>query len=368
MGATLFASLFIISVATAKNGEVLSPTRLLTKENQTHAIAQDFINKKNELEAADLKSRQVMATIYKINQRMKFMSKKRDSLNNKMIDAEGGVRSLARSILEVESKIAKQREQLRGRLKMIYMMGDDGVAKIIFSSLSAQDLDQSLKYLKLISDNDYRLIKSYEKNKFVLSQAHDKLKIEVKKMIGIKEKLKNQEMLLNRDQMAKTHILRALKTEREGVLQSLTAIRNEADKKNLHNFLDLSFYEKKGHLQEPVSGRLVTDFSMIESEEFRYRLSHKGFRYKTAPESAVRAVFTGNISFVGAINGYGQTIVIDHSDHYYSVYANASRVLVREGQSVKTNDIIAKTEDSLYFEIRHFSDAIDPKPWLQQTQ
>lgn len=331
-------------------------------------IEVEFHDKKNKLESTDLKSREVMSTIYTINQRMKGMSKKRDTLNNKMMGIEGNVKSTARSISEIEDKIAIQRRQLKNRLKVIYMMGDDGAAKIIFSSLSAQDIDQSLKYLKLISDNDYRLIKSYEQNKVLLAEKRDRLKSEVKRMVVVKEKLKNQESQLNRDQETKTRMLRNLKLERESMLQSLNAIRKKASEEEMRGFLSMSFYEKRGHLLPPVVGELVTDFSMIESKEFRYKLSHKGFRYSVVRPSDVRTVFDGLVSFVGAITGYGQTIIVDHSDHYYSVYANTEQVRVKAGQAVKTSEIIAKAEESLYFEIRHFSDAIDPKPWLQRTQ
>lgn len=355
MSLLYFATLFISIVSSASDRAVL-PEALVLNEIK---------NKKIKLESADLKSREVMATIYTINQRMKNMSKKRDSLNNKMIAAQGNVKSLARSIIDVEGKITKQRELLQRRLKAIYMMGDEGAAKIIFSSLSAQDFDQSLKYLKLISDNDYRLIKSYSENRMVLNKKRDRLKSEVKNMTAIKAKLNHQESQLNRDQEAKSNMLRSLKLERENVLRSLSAIRHEADKKNIQDLLNVSFYEKKGRLQEPISGELMTGFSLIESEEFRYRLSHKGFRYRVLSQSDVRSVFEGLISFVGAVSGYGNTIVIDHNDHYYSVYANVDQVLVTEGQLIKENSLIAKTKESLYFEIRHFSDAIDPKPWLQ---
>lgn len=331
-------------------------------------IAVEYENAREKLVLADLQSREVMARIYEINLRMKSMSRKRDNLNNRMISVEGNVKNLARSISELESRISQQRHQLKTRLRAIYMLGEEGVARIIFSSTSPQELDQSLKYLKLISDNDYHMIKSFEKNLKTLSQKRDRLNAEVRSMLVVKEKLKAQESLLNSDQATKARILSELKSEKDKTMQKLAFIRGTAEKQNLADTLDISFYENKGKLRTPVNGDLLSDFGLIENEEFKYRLSHKGHRYKVAEYSDVRVIFNGQVSFVGAISGYGNTVIIDHGDHYYSVYADTSRPIVREGQKVKASDIVAKSTDSLYFEIRHFSDAIDPKPWLMAQQ
>ena len=59
------------------------------------------------------------------------------------------------------------------------------------------------------------------------------------------------------------------------------------------------------------------------------------------------------------MKGYGKIIIIDHGDGYQSVYAYNSLNLVKNGDYVKQNQVIAKAgkggravTPSLHFEIR----------------
>jgi murein hydrolase activator len=333
---------------------------------QTEELANKFLNEKLKMLSVDEKSREIMSSLYQINLRMKHMSKKRDILSNKYIDSEGNVRNLAKNIVKIEDKIKEQRHRLAKRMRAIYMFGEEGVARVVFSSASTQDLDQSLKYLKLISDHDYALIKSFERNLKIYKIKREKLNATVRQLAKIKIDLKNEEQRLANDQNQKADILNNLKSAREKSLSKIQIIRKAVAGTELQSLLSLGFFEQKGILRKPVTGKVEYDYGLVENERFRYRLSHKGQLYATSTGTDIAAVYDGKVSFVGEIDGYGQSLIIDHGDHYYSVYAMARNILVSEGQSVKKNDILAKAENKLYFEIRHFSDAIDPRPWFKR--
>lgn len=350
----LFLVLFML-ITNLAYGDAVEPSDL----------PQSYINEKSKVLLVDQKSREVMGTLYQINQRMKNMSKRRDIMNNKVMYIEGNVKNLARSAAELELLIKTQRQHLSKRLRAIYKLGDEGVARVIFSSASAQDLDQSLKYLKIISEYDYESIKNFEKNLLVLVKKRERLRKEVKNLIVAKERLKKQEEVLTHDQEQKSKLLDGLKSDRKKFLQNIASLRSRAEDFHIENLMDLSFFEKKGGLSSPVKGRINMDFGLIENETFQYRLSHKGLLFAVGPGSEVKSIFNGIIAFVGQVDGYGDTVVVDHGDHYYSVYARLGRVLVREGQKIIQSDVIAKSDHNLYFEIRHFSDAIDPKPWMK---
>ena len=71
---------------------------------------------------------------------------------------------------------------------------------------------------------------------------------------------------------------------------------------------------------------------------------------------------------------FGRTVILDHGDSYYSVYAFVSQLKVHEGDQVREGDVLAVSGSysplfgpGLYFEIRHFTDAIDPKPWIKDA-
>jgi len=64
--------------------------------------------------------------------------------------------------------------------------------------------------------------------------------------------------------------------------------------------------------------------------------------------------------------GYGELIIIKHSDEWLSAYAHNRRRLVGEGSRVKAGDVIAEmgrtgaSRDMLHFEIRRNGKPVDP--------
>lgn len=334
----------------------------------TEQLAESISQAKSEIAKAEETSRDVMSTLYEINQRMKAVSKRRDILNNRLLSVQGNVQTLTVSKTELEVKIALQRRLLSKRLRAMYMLGDQPVVRTLFSSTSAQDLEKSLKYLRLIAVQDYHLIKSFEHNLKALKVRKTKLDKEMAKLANLKTSIRSQEETLEKDQSSKKTILVQLRGNHEMAMKKWNGLRRQAAEQRLTELVDTTFYENKGKIASPVNAPLIKPYGLVENEEFRYRLAHKGHSYNTTTGDPVRAVFGGKIAYVGQIAGYGTTVIVDHSDHFYTVYSQNSTALVNQGTSVKQGDLIAKSGDALYFEIRHFSDAVDPEQWLTSKE
>ena len=78
-----------------------------------------------------------------------------------------------------------------------------------------------------------------------------------------------------------------------------------------------------------------------------------------------QVVYSGN-----GLRGYGQLIIIKHSDAFLSAYAHNDKLLVGEGSKVKSGQQIAAMGDSeadevmLHFEIRKGGKAVEPLQFL----
>jgi septal ring factor EnvC (AmiA/AmiB activator) len=89
--------------------------------------------------------------------------------------------------------------------------------------------------------------------------------------------------------------------------------------------------------------------------------------------AVVSSVYSGEIVAAQKLSGFGTVVVINHGGHYYSINGGLSRVEVNLGETITAERVIGSTGAShylygkgLYFEIRHFSDPLDPSDWLQQ--
>ncbi|HZX81051.1 MAG TPA: peptidoglycan DD-metalloendopeptidase family protein, partial [Lysobacter sp.] len=85
----------------------------------------------------------------------------------------------------------------------------------------------------------------------------------------------------------------------------------------------------------------------------------------------VRAAADGTVVYSGAgLVGYGELVIIKHSDQWLSAYGHNRKRLVNEGQLVKAGQTIAEMghsgapRDMLHFEIRYTGKPVDPLLYL----
>src|SRR5690606_18323089 len=110
------------------------------------------------------------------------------------------------------------------------------------------------------------------------------------------------------EQKSKSELLNKLKADRRHTVKELKGIRKIAKKYNFSEQLDTSFFEFKGSLLFPVTGRVVKYFGLFEDEEFHYRLAHKGLLFQVSPKTKVRSIHEGKVAFAAEISGHGRTL------------------------------------------------------------
>lgn len=114
----------------------------------------------------------------------------------------------------------------------------------------------------------------------------------------------------------------------------------------------------------PAEGPLVGRFSSNGS-------LNKGIDIGGQLGQPVVAASDGSVVYAGGgLRGYGELIIIKHSDIYVSAYGHNRRLLVREGQQVKAGQTIAEMGSTgtdrvkLHFEIRRQGKPVDPLQYL----
>ncbi|MGH6990365.1 MAG: murein hydrolase activator EnvC family protein, partial [Stellaceae bacterium] len=125
------------------------------------------------------------------------------------------------------------------------------------------------------------------------------------------------------------------------------------------------FAAARGSILVPASGRLVEHFGKAG----KYGIAAKGLTYVTRPGAQVVAPYDGKILFAGPFHGYGQILIIAHSDGYDSLLAGLARVDVAIGQWLVAGEPVGtmpknEMKPRLYLELRHGGRPINPLPWL----
>lgn len=125
------------------------------------------------------------------------------------------------------------------------------------------------------------------------------------------------------------------------------------------------FGRLQGRLSRPVSGSLAGSFGQPRPNGGTWR----GMFIQTPP-AAVRSVAAGEVAYAAPLQGYGNTVIIDHGDGYLSIYTGLSSVAagtgtkVAAGQGIGQSGQVAGVGDGLYFEIRYRNQAMNPQSWV----
>lgn len=114
----------------------------------------------------------------------------------------------------------------------------------------------------------------------------------------------------------------------------------------------------------PASGKVILPYSTANG-------GNKGIDIAAARGTPVYAAGAGKVVYVGnQLRGYGNLIMIKHSEDYITAYAHNDTMLVNNGQSVKAGQKIATMGSTdaasvrLHFQIRYRATAIDPLRYL----
>jgi septal ring factor EnvC (AmiA/AmiB activator) len=93
-------------------------------------------------------------------------------------------------------------------------------------------------------------------------------------------------------------------------------------------------------------------------------MSHKGWQISVPRSMPIVATEEGSVIFSGFLPSYGKTLILDHRDHYYSIYSGLQTIKVAVGDEISRGGTLGQTETGLYFEIRHFSEPENPASWI----
>src|SRR4029077_2852002 len=117
----------------------------------------------------------------------------------------------------------------------------------------------------------------------------------------------------------------------------------------------------------PVRGKVITSYGAKTNGK-----SNDGINLAVPEGTPIKAAEDGVVTYSGnELKGYGNLVLVRHSNGYVTAYAHASELLVKRGDAIKRGQVIAKSGQSgevgspqLHFEIRKGSTPVDPLQFL----
>ena len=351
----------------------------LTKINQEIQILEAKIRQEKQKEST------LLSRLDRISWQKRLI---RNVLNRLAIQMEKTTRelsSLKDDIADLKKKLEREQEGMEQTLVALYKYGKFNFLQFLLETEDMSALFAQSKHLGLLANHQQTTISDYLKTMSDLKQAElaqEAKKKEISQLIHDtdekKRELEAQEAegrnLILRIRKNKKNYEQALKEQNERAEQLQSLMKKLAAQEITLPFRFVPFYEKKGKLPWPISGRIIARFGLERHQQFNTITLNNGIEISPQKGSSlVSSIHPGKAVFADYFQGYGNLLIIDHGMNYYSLYGHCAEFLVNKGDLVSEGQAIAIVGDtgslkgvSLYLEIRFKTKPLDPLQWLKR--
>ncbi len=348
------------------------------------------INKTQKDEKATLKQ------IQNLDKQIAMVTQLKRELKKERKLKESQIALLNQTILTTDEKIRVMKERAARRAVRAYKMGHNRDIDLLLTSGDIHQVLRRSTYLSAINDAEKETMDELQtmiSNNKTSQHNLSKRLGEVKRNIREEEQVSRQ---ITSQQKQKSSKLKTLKRDRQSMQQQVKTKRaavkkiegmiQDLEKKKQERLRELArrrgmtmdqakgeFAKYKGKLSWPVQGTLVGRFGLHKNEKLGTVTTNPGIDIAAPKGKGVRVVLDGIVVAITWIPGYGNTLIVDHGDSYYTVYAHIDNIQVNMNGYVLRDQVIAQVSDTgsldgarLHFEVWRGKDKVDPLKWLKR--
>jgi murein hydrolase activator len=310
------------------------------------------------------------------------------SLKAELPALEGNIDKTQNASKTLEKKIDALEGYASQRLVALYKLNRLSRIYILASAQSMVELFQRKKALEKVLSYDEAILEKLLENKNRLQDLLIRLNTQRKKKHSVEVHLKEQIVMMSRERSKRSDLLQDIRKKKSlkiAALKSLKQAAADLDQTiySLNFATDRTFKEKntaskpfsalKGLLNMPVKGKIVSFFGTHNRAALNVTNFQSGIEIKADRGEPIRAFYDGKVLYAKWFKGYGNMLIIDHGNNYYTVYAHAQELFMAKGDLVEQGEVVATVGDSgsmsgpsLHFEVRHHGKPLNPIKWLKK--
>ncbi len=345
-------------------------------------IVYDENERRKELENNYDAQNDIKKEIYDLDMRLSEAQIDIDNTEKEILDVLMEIDEAREKLEEAEEKRQSLNERASDRLRFIYENGELDPLEIAGECGSISDYARYRQYAEDIMKYDAELLEDLKANEECLREELERIEERSEAKTAL-EKFKTEkefEMAVMYEE--KNRLLEEYRQDAKRAEKELAELEEAADKVydiivNIEKNKEFVDTYTGGELEWPVEGRYYVSSGYVG----RISPVGNGYEFHTgidipAPEGyEIRAAEDGTVINAGWINGYGNTVIIDHGGGISTLYAHNSSVEVENGQSVYRGDVIAlcgstgyATGSHCHFEVRVNGEHTDPWEYLKRDR
>src|SRR4030042_2444687 len=340
------------------------------KQKELETLKTQLTAVRNEIKQLEKQKVGTLARIEKIDEGISLTISYIDQLTAQESREKERVAELTREIVRLENKMKVRKTDLQARLIRLYKWTPFYKLEIIFSSKSLPEILASSYYLQILARDDQKVFFEFKADweKYLIDK---KIREELIETLQARRDEKQSELtVLNDERLKKKKILdevakeesekAKLEKELKSAQRKLEELIVELEKKRAKTVSGTNYLEtNRGRLIWPCPGTVTTNFGKVIHPKYLTTTKNNGIDISTAYGQNVIAVAPGQVVYADRFIGYGDMVLLDHLDGYYSLYGHLSEILVEVGREIDEGRIIGRVGESgslagpmLHFELR----------------
>jgi murein hydrolase activator len=352
--------------------------------------------KQEQDRVADARKREVsvIAEIEQVERRLADKQREVRKLDERVRRTQAEIQALQAEIAVLERQRTGQEDGLARRLRTIYRVhAQGGALPLILSQDDPVARAVTVRQLSRLAALDARLIQEYRGISDRLGDRRAREESRQAELGALRVQAAREQVDVDREAARRRVLLAKVRDERayhermvgelseaarrlEAFIRDLQARQRRLARVPPKGGIETpgtGFGSLRGRLPWPTEGRIVTTFGAQVHPRFGTRTFRNGVDIEATEGTDVTAVYAGHVAYAGWFKGYGNLIILDHGNEYYTLYAHVGEMLVHEADDVKQGQRIGTVGDTgslvgtrLYFEVRYQGKPLDPHDWLRQ--
>ena len=353
---------------------------------------------KKEIKQKESTELSVVNQISNLNKQLDYTMRYLSRLDQEIAQRDKEGAESRKVIRGSNAHLTRLKRRFSKRAVQLYKSGTYSDFELLLTSASVSQFFYRMKYLKIINEYDRKLSSSISRAIMDLEAKEARLVREIderEKIIHEKEKEKknitksrrDRKNLLQKVRQDKSSLRQIVKDKEEAAKQvESIIIALEEERKRLEELarrrkvsiedliIDADFASFKGNLIWPTVGKVTSRFGKRKHPTLKTITENSGIDISVKEGTEVVSVLMGRVTSITWIRGFGNTVIIDHGNGYYTVYTHLSEIFVTPTETVATGQRIASVSETgslegseLHFEIWHNREKQNPLLWLKKA-
>ena len=298
-------------------------------------------------------------------------------------------------LMRSQEALRIQKGRLARRLRNIYKYGGERPLEFLLSTQSFAQLLARWDFLVMVAEQDRVLLDDVAAKKTVVEENQEQLETRLTDVARTTKQTNRETARLASLRQEKATTVKAIQSQRQSYEDAAAELERTA--RSIQRLLaDLErrrraesqkaraegrspqpytgdFARGEGRLEWPVRGSIVGRFGPETHPKWGTVTMNNGIDIATPIGTPVRVVGRGRVDFTSDDFGaYGQIVIVNHGDGYYTLYGHLSSISVTVGAEVAPGQTLGYSGDTgslkgpiLHFEVRKGAQSLNPEDWLQ---